>query len=813
MSQPDFHTEPDPRRQAIHLLEFDRVCEKLAQYVSFPPSRELALSLTPSFSADQVTQLQTQTSEARRFLEQGSALELSDSCDPGTLPARADLGGVLRGRELRQIGSMSKAVRLAKSALARHRDLTSLQAIARELPDLQMLERELDLAIGETGEVLDSANPVLRSLRNDMRQAHQRLSDALDRALRRLQRQGVLQEPLITERNGRMVLLVKVEMKGRLPGIIHDVSDSGATVFVEPLSTVSLGNDWRELRLAVEREEERVLVDLSQLVGALANELALAVKLLARLDLAMAKARYSQSLGAFPPTILEGERSYVRLVNVRHPLLTGHIVPVTISAGDSHPVLLITGPNAGGKTVALKALGVSVLMAQAGLHIPATEAMLSIFDGVFSDIGDQQSIERSLSTFTSHIQTLRRIMDRATPESLVLLDELGTSTDPEEGAALAKAVLSHFANKGVTLVATSHYRDVAAYVQEAANMLNGSVELDPNTLEPTYRLTVGLPGRSYALAIAAQHGMDSTVVDHAGQLLAPAQQGSERLLRELQEERHLVGELRRQSEEAQAEAREKAALLDHELTGIENRKAEMLEEAHSQLQEKAEVLLKQLQRAGRALSQPRRTAFVSEPMAVPSQPQVQSEAEQAEPVPTMSEAVQDVAQVQKALESTQWMPAFQGREEWLSQLKPGDRVYLRGIPQPVEVIAPPENAILEVLLGTMRAKLPVRQVERQAQSYEMAAQHGVYMVPPRPRLVTSEVDLRGQRVEEALDRLEGLLNDAALAQTRTLRIIHGVGSGALRAAIRDHLSHHPLVKAFHRDEATAADGATVVELN
>ena len=435
----------------------------------------------------------------------------------------------------------------------------------------------------------------------------------MQRTMRRLQRQGILQEPLITERNGRMVLLVKSEMRHRLPGIVHDVSDSGATMFVEPLNAVSLGNEWRELRLAVEREEERVLHALSEYVAALADDLTLMQELLARLDLAMAKGRYSLALGATPPDMEATGQPRVALKDARHPLLTGPVVPISVEAGGEHPVLLITGPNAGGKTVALKTVGLAVMMAQAGLHLPVREAALGLFDDVFADIGDQQSIQQSLSTFSSHIRTLRTFMERATSRSLVLLDELGTSTDPEEGTALAKAVLVHFAEQGVTLIATSHYRGVAAFVQEHPQMRNASVELAPTTLEPTYQLSLGLPGRSYALAIAARHGLDANVVEQARSMLGPAQQGAERLLEELHQERQMAMEMKREAASMEAQARDKQGELDRQLQELEDNRTALMEQAQLQLREQSEALEAELHKAAQALNRPRRSMPIQAP--------------------------------------------------------------------------------------------------------------------------------------------------------------------------------------------------------
>ena len=779
---------PDLRESSLRLLEFELVREKLAGYTSFSLAREMALELVPSYQLSEVAVWQEETHEARVFLETGSLLDLAEARDLRQALQRATLGGVLTGEELRQVHDTLRAAREARAAVLRQKDAPVLAAAARNLPLLRDLEKELAAAIGQSGEVLDGASAPLKELRAECRTAYQHLMGSMERTVRRVQRHGILQEPIITQRNGRMVLLVKTEMKHRLPGIVHDVSDSGATLFVEPMAAVGLGNLWRELRLAEEREEEKVLRSLSAIVEAHGDQLLLGLEMLARLDLAMARARYSLAVKGVRPTILDGEQPYILLLEARHPLLEPEAVPITLKIGDSWSLLLITGPNAGGKTVALKTLGLLILMAQAGLHVPAREATFSLFDGVYADIGDRQSIQRSLSTFSSHVRNLQAIMEQATSKSLALIDELGASTDPEEGTALAKAILAYFVRHGVTLAATTHQREVAAYVQEQPGMMNASVELDPRTLAPTYRLTMGLPGRSYALTIASQLGLDDQIVEEARQLLSPAHQSVEAMLKELQEERHLAEEQRREAQKAMGEAEARRMDLEEQLAAVQDSKAELIEEARHQIQQRVEELNKRLRAAERAPGQPA-------------------------PWPSIAEARKEVAQVRQELRSADWRPPPGRRDDWLKSLRSGDRVYLRGIPQPVEVVSPADDeGRVEVLLGTMRARLPVYQLDRPARAHTTSSQDGIYYARSPKRSVNTELNLLGVRVEEAIDRVEGLLNDATLGGLSSVRIIHGVGSGALRSAIREYLGPHPLVKSAGPDENMASDGVTVVEL-
>ncbi len=781
----------DGFRQAGSLLEFDQIRQQLAAYTRTVVGRERAMSLTPSQDVLEIATRQQETTEARQFLEQSGALEFGPEQDFRELLQRALLGGLLRGIELYAVRELAGAARYDRSVLARQERMPMLARIAGDIPDVSQLERDITGAISPAGEVLDHASPVLGRLRIEARQAQNRLNEVMERNLRRLQRQELVQEPLITQRNGRMVLLIKTEMRPRVPGIVHDVSDTGATVFVEPMQAVDLGNRWREARLAQEREEERVLRQLSGLVGESGEDLLLTLDLVARLDLNTAKARYSAALKAVPPWLASQEtpERSLKLVRARHPLLPGRVVPVTVELGTETGVMLITGPNAGGKTVALKTVGLLAIMAHAGLHVPADEAHFPCFDGVYADIGDQQSIQQSLSTFSSHMTNLISIMNRATVRSLVLADELGASTDPEEGSALASAILRYFRDRGVFLVATTHHRGVARTAQEQPGMVNASVDLDPGTLEPTYHLTLGMPGRSYALTIAARLGIPGPIIEDARSGISPAQEATDNLLHELQQERLLAGRLREEAEEARTQAARQQRDLEEQLSSVESAKAALVEEARQELQDRIAGILDGLRRAERLLERPETPVQVQQQRA-------------------------EIREVQRQLESTAWQPIEVKRSRWQESLREGDRVYVRGISQPVEVITPPdEQDRVEVLLGAMRAKIPVYQLERRAEGHAVAARQGVYLSrTTAPRRSGGDLDLRGLRVDDAVAMVEAALNNAALDGVGEFRIIHGKGTGALRRAVREYLADHPLVVSAANGEGPGGDGVTVVEI-
>ena len=835
--------------QAGRLLEFDQVLARLAEYTRTALGRSRVMSLEPSSDLLEVATRQHETTEARRYIDGGGSLEFGPEQDITDLIQRALLGGLLRGEELNSVRAFARAARYDRDDLSRREDLPLLSTLASNIPDLGHLDREIASAISPAGEVLDYASPVLGRLRVESRQAQNRLNEIMERNLRRFQRSEVVQEPLITQRNGRMVLLIKTEMRYRVAGIVHDVSDSGATVFVEPMAAVDMGNRWREARLAEEREVERVLRQLSASVGDTAEDLRLALDIVARLDLDVAKARYSSALRATPPVVEDAqERSrpnptpdgevigestrgndsgsnanqdpprWLRLTRARHPLLSGDVIPISLSLSPESGILLITGPNAGGKTVALKTVGLLAMMAHAGLHVPAEEARFPAFDGIYTDIGDQQSIQQSLSTFSSHITNLLSIMNRATGHSLVLVDELGTSTDPEEGAALASAVLRHFQRMGVFLVGTTHQRGVARTVQEHPGMANASVDLDPVTLAPTYQLTVGLPGRSYALTIASRLGMPQEVIEDARGVISPVEQATETLLRELLEERQTVERLKDEAESARLTALKSQQELEAQLASVESTKTELVEEARRELQLRTGHILDRLQQAERSME-------LAAAAAAPWAGHIRAPAADApQPPPELREHREAMREVQRELNDANWQPIEVARTPWQEELKSGDRVYVRGISQPVEVITPPEKAAgsgqsqrVEVLLGTMRAKIPVYQLRSLAEESPAAARRSVQLEraqtrPPAPRRPDSEIDLRGLRVDEAVYEVDTALNDAALEGVGVLRIIHGKGTGALRRAIREYLSTHPLVNSAAQGEGSGGEGVTVAHL-
>ena len=802
------HPNPPPSRgegeagqETLELLEFGLIRQQLSRYATLAPAQEAAAALTPSSNLELIRQRQQATLEARAFLDNQGSVDLTGVADIRDLIQRATLTGVLRAEHLRQIHDTLRACRRARALLAHRRDLPLISGWARAIPSLRDLEDRIAGAIDPNGLMMDNATPALRQRRMEADQARARLSVSMEREMRKLGRGNVLQEQLITERNGRLVLLIKSSLRQRVPGIVHDVSDSGATAFIEPLGAVPLGNKWREAALSARREEERILRSLSSQVGLQGPQALASLDLLGQIDFALAKGRLSLSQGGTPPVFVDEKESRLKLKDARHPLLGDSAVPIDLNLGGAARILLITGPNAGGKTVALKTAGLLTAMAQAGLHVPAGRCQMTVFDAVFADIGDQQSIEQSLSSFSSHLQNLRNIMEGATGRSLVLLDELGASTDPEEAAALAKATLSFFARRGVACIVTTHHRDVAAFAQDQPAMTNASVELNQRTLAPTYRLATGLPGRSYALTIAERMGIDAETVEYARTLLSEDHRRAEELLRKLEQEKAQAEKHRKSVQQEARKATAERRKLEKRLEDLEADKAVILEQARQQIQAKADDLWKRLRRAERALARPDWKRGLKDERVDVAKVRSQIRSSLAPTAPLTPEA-----------ESASY-PAPNPRS-WVEGLKRGDFVYVRGLPNPAEVLEPSKNGgSLELLLGSVRATIPSHQIERKAEkptSPQMP--EGVTFSRAATGPAKTELDLRGMRVEAAEMEIDDFLDQALMKGLSSVRIVHGGGTGALRSLVRERLKGHPTVKDARPENVGLTDGATLVEL-
>jgi DNA mismatch repair protein MutS2 len=780
-------------RHTLRVLEYQKVLDKLAAHTSNRMGREAALALAPTAYPEIVTRRLQETREARGVLNRESGMPLGGIHDIREAAERAAIDFRLTPHELLDVAqTLGAARRLRAYLLKKSEDYPLLAEIAGNLPLLPVIEQRVEESISDNAEVRDSATPELARVRSQLKIVHSRLMDRLNNILGSERYRPYIQEPIITLREGRYCIPVKAENRAQLGGIVHDASASGATVFVEPAAVVDLGNELKELAIKEEQEVARILTRLTEMVGRAADDLRAMIGLLANLDLANAKALLAEEMEAVEPRL--NRSGIVRLYHARHPLLTGKVVPIDIEVGDKYTTLIITGPNTGGKTVSLKTVGLLTLMAQSGLQVPAAEdTELAIFEQVFADIGDEQDIQQSLSTFSAHLKNIVRIVSNFGESALVLLDEVGAGTDPAEGAALAKALLNALQKKGARVLATTHYGELKEYAYAHAGVENAAVEFDRETLGPTYRIMLGVPGSSHAFYIAGRLGLPESIVEEARGHLSRREQETGELLQQIEESRRKTYEMERDASAARRDM--EAARDDYEqrvrqIADVQRTvRREAEEEARTLLRrasEKAENILDELRRMNRGgrkgptarqkLADLRRQ--VAEELRVP-------EPEPEEPIPA---------------------EGFTFRK--------GDRVRVTTLGMDGTLLEAPGDGFAPVQIGAMRATLPVdtlrpsrekpeEKPRERSSAAEISMRKAVHISP--------EIILRAMRVDEAAPLLDKYMDDAYAAGLRQARIIHGKGTGALRKFVWDYLKTHPVVASFRLgEEGEGGDGATVV---
>lgn len=807
----------------LDTLEFPQVLTRLAQHTTFSAGHDLALALEPSPVVAEVQHRLQETREARYVLDTQGGIPLGGAHDVRARARNAVRGAVLLPPDLLDILATLLVGRRVQRALSRMHDrLPILADLAARVEPCERLADEIGRCISDRGEVTDQASDKLARIRRELHIAHDRLLDRLNRIVTDTHNTAFMQEALVTQRSGRYVIPIRAEFKGRIRGIVHDTSASGATLFIEPLSVVEMGNRWRELQIEEEKEVERILAELSSQVGARAEEIAWTVEALAGLDLAFAKAHYANLIDATEPEMVKlapggwrldgagpaggcqrGESdspparhagSILRLIQARHPLIDPEkVVPIDVQIDTGYFIIVLTGPNTGGKTVSLKTVGLMAAMAQAGLHLPVADgSALSVFEGLYADIGDEQSIEQSLSTFSSHLNNIVRILDEADERSLVLLDELGAGTDPVEGSALARAILSHLLARRITTMVATHYSELKAYAQNTPGVENASMEFDLETLSPTYRLRVGLPGRSNAFAIAERLGLSRSIVNAARDLVAPEAIEAETLLAEIDTARRAAEQARHEAATLNQRAAEQERRLAARLTAIEAERLSILAEARAQGRREIEAVRREIEQLRTELERPAPSGIDKEWLA-----QAQSR----------------LAEQEKAVAPP---PPPRPRPEEIAvggAIAVGDTVWVQGLGTTGEVVALADSNA-EVQVGSFRVRVRLDSLERRGRR-EPAPTEASAPAPrpaghPSPSL---EIDLRGQRVEEVAERLDKYLDDAFLAGLPFVRIIHGKGTGTLRRAVRQQLDHHPLVRSHRLGErGEGEEGVTVAYL-
>ena len=776
-------------------LELDKILEMVAEECSSQDGAQLAREMEPVHTAAEAQWLLGETDAAFVAMAKYGAPSFYGMKNVTNPLRRAQAGGGLGLRELLDIGATLRTIRGLTQWWGKSGNVTTALTPRFEvLAPNKYLEEKIFTCIVNEEEVADNASPALASIRRKIRTASQRVRDQLDKLIHSQAHQKHLQESIVTQRGGRYVVPVKAEFRGEVPGLVHDTSASGATVFVEPMSVVEANNEIRVLRSDEQDEIARILLELSGEAGSFADSIIESYHYAVELDLIFAKAQVAYKMKAVVPQV--GEDGKIALHAARHPLIAKEkVVPTDITLGVEFDTLIITGPNTGGKTVALKTIGLLTLMAMCGLMIPAGEgSRVAVFRHILADIGDEQSIEQSLSTFSSHMVNIIHIFEVADNSSLILLDELGAGTDPVEGAALAEAIIQELRGRGVRLACTTHYAELKAYAIQTPGVENGSCEFDVATLRPTYRLLIGVPGKSNAFAITQRLGMDTAIVDRARELVSREGNAFEQVVGRLEEDRRKMEDeleaLRASAAQAKANAEASQRLKDEA-------EAQAKKEIDRARQEAAQIVQKTRQRAD---------ALVGELEELRRQKNKQLSAEQKARLRSGL----------KELESSS-DPVHQRRDDNYVLPRPlvvGDEVLLYDIDKEATVLELPKDGTVLVQAGIIKTRVPLENVrllsKRQLKKKNPTRTVTKNVSTPE---TSSSLDLRGQTVEEALMEVDNFLDRASRMHLSQVTIIHGKGTGALRTAVQQHLRRCSQVKSFRLGTyGEGESGVTIAEL-
>ncbi len=813
--------------KTLSVLEYPKILERLKGFCDFSASMELARSLEPTDSYDLALARLKETSEARRLFSTNDNVGIGGAHDIRAGVDLAARGGVLDPQQLLDIKSTLISSRELKRSLERKTDeYPRLSQIAEGLPEAHGIVDSISRVLSERGEVLDSASPKLGSLRREIKIAHDRLMSRLQRYL--TESANKLQEPIITQRDGRYVIPLRAEFKGQIKAVVHDQSSSGATLFVEPLPIVELNNSMRELQLQERDEERRILYELSSQIGGYREELIYGVENLAMLDLIFAKAKYAEELKATEPILhkMEKERRkdentspasfVIRLNNARHPLLDPQtVVPIDIDPKPGTRAIVITGPNTGGKTVSLKTVGLFALMAQSGLHIPAQSGSeLPCFHDVYADIGDEQSIEQSLSTFSGHITNIIRILKQIDQRSLVIFDELGAGTDPQEGAALARAILKFLLETGCTTLVATHYPELKTFAHSTEGVVNASLEFDIKTLRPTYHLTIGLPGRSNALLIAQRLGLSQPIIDSAKAEINPDDLRADKLLDDIRKERNRTSRERQKLEKARDRLEAQTKEIEKRLEKIEDERREVLAKARAEGELEVAVLKRNIDSLKSQLKKAK------------------------QPLDALKLLEEKVEEIEEKIEAPVARRQTRDHRQSASTLAPGASAGVVNRPlslgERVTVMTLNTEGIVtalgesdaEVQIGSLRVRARLVDLVRKGQEVENPEEQLKEERKPTPtgegsaRAALSgtkspgiELNLRGKLVEDGLEELDRYLERAYSSGLLFVRIVHGKGTGRMRDAVRSALKESPYVASYEEPkDSEGGAGVTVAKM-
>lgn len=787
-------------QKALKVLEYDKIIQLLAEQATSDAGKKRCLELVPMTDKQLITDAQAQTADALSRIYRKGSISFGGLKDPGFQMKRLEIGGCLNAAELLSICTLLEITRRAKAYSRENRDdlpADSLDVLFAGLEPLTPLLEEIRRCIPAEDEISDDASPALHSVRRTIRNINDKIHGAMNNLLNSSTTRSYLQDAVITMRNGRYCLPVKAEYKGQVPGMIHDQSSTGSTLFIEPMSVVKLNNDLKEAFLKEQEAIEAVLAELSNLTAQYAAYLLDNYRILADLDFIFAKANLAKIQNGMAPIFNTEGR--IRIRQGRHPLLDPKkVVPIDVHLGDTFHLLIITGPNTGGKTVSLKTVGLFTLMGQAGLHIPAKDrSELAIFDDVYADIGDEQSIEQSLSTFSSHMTNIVSILKHATPQSLVLFDELCAGTDPDEGAALAISILDRLRQDGIRTMATTHYSEIKLYALSTTGVENACCEFSVQTLSPTYRLLIGIPGKSNAFAISSKIGLPADLIEDAKTRITKENENFEDVIADLEQSRLTI-------EKEQAEI---------------NRYKEEAASLKKQLEEKQERLNRSRDRVLQEANQ-QAAAILKEAKDLADET-IRNFHKYGKTHMDASAMEKDREKIRKKMAKAQSKSSIQKKEQINhnipKKLRLGDSVKILSMNLKGTVHTLPDaKGNLFVQAGILRYQTNIRDlilVNDDATPAVHNTKTGAGKLKMSKSLsVSPEINLIGKTVDEALMELDKYLDDAYLAHLKSVRIVHGKGTGALRKAVQGHLKRQKYVKAFHLGEFGEGDaGVTIAE--
>lgn len=787
--------------KVLKTLEYNKIIELLTEYSTSESGRELCRKLKPMTDLEAIEAAQAQTRDALSRIFKKGSLSFSGLHNIGASLKRLEIGGTLGIEELLRIASLLEVAKRAKAYSRSDREDTkadSLDELFDKVEPLTPLLDEIRRCIISEDEIADDASANLKNIRRSMKNINDKIRSQMNTMLNNTDTRNLLQDAVITMRNGRYCLPVKAEAKGQVPGMIHDQSSTGSTLFIEPMAVVKLNNDLKELFLKEQDEIEVILANLSAQVAEYIPFLNDNYKILTELDLIFAKGSLAKSYNGTAPLFNTEHR--IRIRKGRHPLLDSHkVVPIDIHLGDDFDLLIVTGPNTGGKTVSIKTVGLFTLMGQAGLHIPANDrSELSVFEEVFADIGDEQSIEQSLSTFSSHMTNIISILDRVNENSLVLFDELCAGTDPTEGAALAISILTRLHNYGIRTMATTHYSELKVFALSTPGVENACCEFSVETLSPTYRLLIGIPGKSNAFAISGKLGLSEDIIEEAKKHLSEQDESFEDLISDLESSRVTIEKERLEVEQYKQEIEVLKHKLEEKQERIDNQREKIIrqanEEAHAILREVKEVADQTIKN------------FHKYGSAAPSMKEMEQERSKLRD--KMSNLEKDMSLKQKNAQQNNKVP---------KKLRIGDTVKVLSMNLKGTVhTLPNEKGDLYVQMGILRSLVNIKDLvlveETPVLGNKKKSTGAGKIKMAKSASVSTEINLIGKTTDEAIALLDKYLDDAYIAHMPSVRIVHGKGTGALRNAVHNHLKRLKYIKSYRLGEFGEGDaGVTIAE--